>query len=117
MGTLFAEVTENKLRADKRVTEQPVHNIASFLKTPPASFDSQNKYCKSELQAQAPRHRLQPNGAAIGRKDISQHQHGQEPEDSSEASHSVFLSRSSDHAMDQRPFLAPGRISNPAALF
>ena len=66
MGTLLAEFTEYKLRADEGVAEQPVHHVASFLKNPPAGFDSQYKYCKSELQAQAPRHGFQANGATIG---------------------------------------------------
>src|SRR5207302_11064260 len=108
MRTLFAEFSENKLRADEGIAQQTVDGITGFLKCNAAGLDSKHKNSEDELQAQPPRHGLQSNGAPVRREGISQHQHGQQAENSSEASHSVFLPRFSDHAMNQRPFLTQG---------
>src|SRR5229473_3509941 len=82
MGTLFAEFAENKLRADKGIAQQTVDGITGFLECNAAGLNSKYKNCEDELQAQTPRHRLQTNGAPVGREGISQHQHGQEAENS-----------------------------------
>src|SRR6202167_164639 len=116
MRTLLSQVAENKLRTGERVTKQLTDHVASLLKDSPAGVDSQHAYRKGKLQAQTPGHGFQADGSAICRKGVGQREHGEKAENSSEASHLVFVSGSADDAMDHRSLLVWGRIGNSIAL-
>jgi hypothetical protein len=66
MGALLTQVAENKLRAGIGIAKQSTDGIASPLKNPLPSSNSQHANRKGELQAQAPGHGLQPNCTPIG---------------------------------------------------
>jgi hypothetical protein len=77
-GTLLAQVSENKLGANKSVAEQLIHGIAGVLKDSAAEINSQDEHGESKLQPQAPGNCFATDGAPVGRENVGQAQHRQQ---------------------------------------
>src|SRR3982075_4308404 len=87
--TLFAQFSKHKLRSGEGVTQKTVHCVAGFLEGLTPRVDPQHEYGEHELQSQAPGDCFQAYSMTIGGEGIRQSEHSEEPENSSEASHSV----------------------------
>src|SRR5208282_736085 len=89
MRASLTNVSENKLRADIGIGEQAVDRVARFLEYGPSQLNLQDEHGKSDLQSQAPSHRLETNGAPVRGKNVAQSQHRQQTKNTSKSSHSV----------------------------
>src|SRR5579885_1278872 len=108
-GTLLAQRSEDEFRADEGVAEHLVGRVSNRLKSTAAVLDPQNEDREGKLQAQAPGHRLDADGAPVAREHKRQAQHAQKAKNSGESSHSVSLPGFGDDAMDQRSTMLRSR--------
>ena len=102
-AALPAQFTKHQLRAGEGILQKLFRAVARPLQQSAAEVEAQDEDGKYKLQDESQAHRLEPDGATVAGKQISQAQHGGQAQKPCQTAHSCLPFMHCETSVPQAP--------------